>query len=66
MMEKKISTREEQAMEWLKSEVEKDKVELEKQKKDLIESIKQIDKEKIVKPFTKKTLWEKIKKVLLT
>jgi len=66
MMEKKISMREEQAMEWLKSEVEKDKVELEKQKKDLIESIKQIDKEKIVKPVTKKTLWEKIKKVLLT
>lgn len=66
MMEKKISMREEQAMEWLKSEVEKDKVELEKQKKDLIESIKQIDKAKIVKPVTKKTLWEKIKKVLLT
>lgn len=66
MMEKKISTREEQAMEWLKSEVEKDKVELEKQKKDLIESIKKTDKEKIVKPVTKKTLWEKIKKVLLT
>lgn len=66
MMEKKISTKEEQAIQWLKSEVEKDKVELEKQKKELIESIRKEDKEKIVKPIVKKTLWEKIKKVLLT
>lgn len=65
-MEKKISTREEQAIDWLKSEIEKDKVELDMQKKILIESIKKIEKTEIVKPPEKKTLWQKIKKVLLT
>ena len=33
MMEKKILTREEQALDWLKSEIEKDKMELENNKK---------------------------------
>lgn len=65
-MEKKISTKEEQAIDWLKSEIEKDKVELEAQKKKLIESIKGINKEDIVKPVETLTLWQKIKKVLLT
>lgn len=65
-MEKKISTKEEQAIDWLKSEIEKDKVELETQKKRLIESIKGINKEDIVKPVETLTLWQKIKKVLLT
>lgn len=65
-MEKKISTKEEQAIDWLKSEIEKDKVELEAQKKQLIESIKGINKEDIVKPVETLTLWQKIKKVLLT
>ena len=65
-MEKKISTKEEQAIDWLKSEIEKDKVELEAQKKQLIESIKGINKEDIVKPVETLTLWQKIKKVLQT
>lgn len=65
-MEKKISTKEEQAIEWLNSEIEKDKVELETQKKQLIESIKGVNKTDIVKPIQSLTLWEKIKKVLLT
>ena len=65
-MEKKISTKEEQAIDWLKNEIEKDKVELESQKRQLIESIKGIDKEEIIKPVEKLTLWQKIKKVLLT
>lgn len=65
-MEKKISTKEEQAIDWLKSEIEKDKIELEAQKKQLIESIKGINKEDIVKPVETLTLWQKIKKVLLT
>jgi hypothetical protein len=65
-MEKKISTKEEQAIGWLKNEIEKDKIELESQKRQLIESIKGIDKEEIIKPVEKLTLWQKIKKVLLT
>jgi hypothetical protein len=65
-MEKKISTKEEQAIDWLKNEIEKDKVELESQKRQLIESIKGVGKEEIIKPVEKLTLWQKIKKVLLT
>ena len=65
-MEKKISTKEEQAIDWLKNEIEKDKVELESQKQQLINSIKGINKEEIVKPVQTLTLWQKIKKVLLT
>jgi hypothetical protein len=65
-MEKKISTKEEKMMDWLTSEMEKDKFELEKQKSELIESIKKVDKKELVNIKKEKTLWEKIKKVLLT
>jgi hypothetical protein len=53
-------------MDWLTSEMEKDKFELEKQKSELIESIKKVDKKELVNTKKEKTLWEKIKKVLLT
>ena len=66
MMEKKILSKEEQAIDWLKSEIEKDKVELENQKKQLINSLKELKKEDIVTPAKKLTLWQKIKKVILT
>ncbi len=66
MTEKKISTKEEKMMDWLTSEIEKDKFELEKQKSELIESIKKVDKKELVNTKKEKTLWEKIKKVLLT
>jgi hypothetical protein len=65
-MEKKISTKGEQALDWLRSEIEKDKVQLEKEKLQLINSIKTLDKEELVKPRKKLTLWEKIKKVLIS
>lgn len=65
-MEKKILTKEEQAIDWLKNEIEKDKLELEHQKKELINSLKGLSKDDIVKPVQKLTLWQKIKKVLLT
>ena len=64
-MEKKILTKEEQAITWLKSEIEKDKMDLEKEKKRFIESIKELEVNQIVKPKKKLTLWEKIKKVIL-
>jgi hypothetical protein len=66
MTEKKILTKEEKMMDWLTSEMEKDKFELEKQKSELIESIKKVDKKELVNTKKEKTLWEKIKKVLLT
>lgn len=66
MMEKKILTREEQAIDWLKSEMEKDKIELDKEKKQLIESLKDFKKEDLVVQKKELTIWQKIKKVLLT
>lgn len=65
-MEKKILTKEEQAIDWLKSEIEKDKMELEREKKQLIDSLKDFKKEDIIVHTKKLTLWQKIKKVLLT
>jgi hypothetical protein len=65
-MEKKISTKGEQALDWLRSEIEKDKVQLEKEKLQFINSIKTLNKEELVKPIKKLTLWEKIKKVLIS
>lgn len=65
-MEKKISTKGEQALDWLRSEIEKDKVQLEKEKLQFINSIKTLNKKELVKPIKKLTLWEKIKKVLIS
>lgn len=65
MMEKKISTKQEQALDWLRSEIEKDKIDLENDKKKLIESIKSQTITEIVKPKEKQTIWMRIKKVLL-
>jgi len=64
-MEKKLSTQIEKEIDWLKNEVEKDKLELEREKMNLINSIKKIDKKEVIQPKQKLTLWKKIKKVLL-
>ena len=64
-MEKKISTKKEQAIDWLRSEIEKDKIELEREKQKMVNSIKELNKEDIIKPTPKLTIWQKIKKVLL-
>jgi hypothetical protein len=64
-MGKKLSTREEQAIDWLKNEIEKDRSELNKEKQRIIESLKDFRKEDIAKPKEKLTLWKKIKKVLM-
>jgi hypothetical protein len=53
-------------LDWLKSEIEKDKVELEREKNALINSIKSVNKDEIIQPKNKLTLWQKIKKVLLS
>jgi hypothetical protein len=63
-MEKKLSTREEQAIDWLKNEIQKDQAELNKEKQRFIESLKDFKKEEIAKPKEKLTLWKRIKKVL--
>jgi len=65
-MEKKILTREEQAIDWLNNEIEKDKKELDKEKKQLIDSLKSFKKEDLLAQEKKPNLWQKIKKVLLT
>jgi hypothetical protein len=63
-MGKKLSTREEQAIDWLKNEIEKDRADLNKEKQRFIESLKNFKKDEIAKPKEKMTLWKKIKKVL--
>ena len=64
-MEKKLSTPIEKEIDWLKNEVEKDRLELEKDKMDLIKSIRNTNKQEIIPPKEKLTLWKKIKKVLM-
>jgi len=46
--------------------MEKDKIELDKEKKQLIESLKDFKKEDLVVQKKELTIWQKIKKVLLT
>jgi len=48
----------------LNNEIEKDKVELEKEKKEFIESMKGIKKEDIITQEQKISLWKRIRKVL--
>jgi hypothetical protein len=54
---------EEKALNWLSKEQQKDKTELDKEKKDFVKQIRQMKKEDLfVKP--KKTLWMRIKKLI--
>jgi hypothetical protein len=65
-MEKKIQTQLETQIEWLNNELEKDRIEVEREKSKFINQIKQLKKEDIVKVNVEKmTLWKRIKKVLL-
>lgn len=65
-MMKKFSTQTEKELEWLKNEIQKDEVDLNKDKQNLIESIRGIKKEEIININNKSlTLWERIKKVLM-
>ena len=65
-MEKKIQAQLETQIEWLNNELEKDKIEVERNKSKFINQIKQLKKEDIVKVNVEKmTLWKRIKKVLL-
>jgi hypothetical protein len=63
-MEKKRLTQEEKHVEWLKNEIEKDTVELEREKLEFINRIKNFKKEDLVTKPEKLTLWQKIKLAL--
>jgi hypothetical protein len=66
-MMKKMSTQLENQVDWLKSEIEKDKIELDREKNRFIQQIKKINKEELLpKPVEVKklTLWQKILKVI--
>jgi hypothetical protein len=53
-------------LEWLEKEKVKDKIELDLQKKQIIESIRILTKDDILpKPPEKLSLWKRIKKVLM-
>jgi hypothetical protein len=51
-------------LKWLQNEKNKDFVELERQKTDLIKQIKKTKKEDILPKKIKLTLWQRIKRVL--
>ena len=56
-----------QQLDWLEKEKEKDKLMLNMEKNQLINQIKKIKKEEILPPKPKKlTLWQRIKKVLMS
>jgi hypothetical protein len=63
-MEKKRLTPEEKHIEWLKNEIEKDTIELEKEKLQFINQIKNLKKDEIIEKPKKLSLWQKIKLVL--
>jgi len=52
-------------LDWYQKEIEKDKIEIDNNKKKFINSIKSVDKEKIFENKVKKiSLWRRIMKVL--
>lgn len=64
---KKMKTKLEEIQDWYNNEIEKDKLELEVEKKQFIDEIKKIKKEEIFpkpKKEEKLTLWKRIKKTL--
>ena len=65
MMEKKILTREEQALDWLKSEQHKDSKEIEAYKQKILRDLKSLKREDLVPKPKKITLWQRIKILLL-
>jgi hypothetical protein len=64
-MEKKLLTQEEQAIDWLKNEIKKDQIELTKEKERMIQSIKTMKIDEIIKPKEKLTIWKRIRKVMM-
>ncbi len=64
---KKMKTKLEEIQDWYNNEIEKDKLELEVEKKQFIDEIKKIKKEEIFpepKKQEKLTLWKRIKKTM--
>lgn len=64
-MQNPKSSRQEQMHEWLKSEINKDKLELNKDKLEFIELIKNNSKEQILPKKEKLSLWKRISRVLI-
>jgi hypothetical protein len=50
---------------WLEREINKDKLDLEREKQQLIQQIKKTKKEDLIPKKEKLTLWQRIKKVLM-
>jgi hypothetical protein len=63
-MAKKQLTPEEKHLEWLKNEIEKDTIELEREKMNFINQLKNLKKEDLIEKPKKLTLWKKIKLAL--
>jgi hypothetical protein len=56
----------EKMLNWYQSEIEKDKVDLDREKLDFIKSIKNRSKEEVLPPKPKKlNLWQRLVKILI-
>lgn len=64
-MQNQKSNHLEKIQEWLRSELSKDKVELNKEKLDFIRMIKNNSKEEILPKKEKLSLWKRISRVLI-
>ena len=64
-MQNQKSSRLEKIQEWLRSELSKDKVELNKEKLDFIKMIKNNSKEEILPKKEKLSLWKRISRGLI-
>lgn len=61
-----MTKKKQKTLNWFHKEVEKDKIELDKEKQDLIERIKKLKKEDILPQKPKKlTIWQRIIKVIM-
>lgn len=61
-----MTKRKSKILKWFDDEIKKDKIELDKEKQELIERIKKLKKQDVLPEKPKKlTLWQRIKKVLM-
>ena len=60
-----LKTEKEKNIEWLKNEILLDQQQLEREKKQFIQQIKNFKREEILPKEEKQTLWKRLKKVIM-
>lgn len=60
-----LKTEKEKNIEWLKNEILLDQQQLEREKKQFIQQIKNFKREEILRKEEKQTLWKRFKKIIM-